>query len=571
MKRALAVMVVCAVLAGCAGIPTDGPVREGDSDVAQQPPFVPLLQGPEPDASPRAIVQGFLAASAGGAISGFEIAREFLAGDAAVEWDPLAQVTIFDSRQVEPSYDESTGTYTYRVPVAAIVDASGVMTEVSEDVHADITFSVREDEFGNYRISSLEDGIVMSAADFARFFRPLKLYFASADLSTMVPELRWFASNDQISTAVARELVEGPSPWLADAVVTGFPPGSTLDVNAVVVEEGVAQVALATGSAGDVEQRALAAEQFDLTLRQLTAVQEVETTVGGVPMEAEGSLTLDQAPLPPEEAAVIAGGRLGLFDGTSIRVTPIDIGVLPDDAGGLALSYDGTTVAVVVDGSVATSTALADAPTLEPYDPAVEVPAQPPLVALDPLLAGADLVAPSWDAHGWVWSTERSSSGVVMAGTPGGESVALDASWLAGRAVQAVSVSRDGTRLAVLSRATGDVQSLEVSSIVRDASGAPLGLSQPLALAPSIQPSIDVEWADDVAVVALGADPGQIDEAQVGGWTTAEALLAGAQGITARNGVRSLLAINVDNALVARAGNSWDLRVEGVTAVAYAG
>ena len=571
MKRLIALALACGALVACAGIPTSGPVREGDTEVSQQQPFAPLLQGPTPEASPRAIVQGFLSASAGGAVSGFDVAREFLTDDAAVAWNPLAHVIVFDSRQVEQFFDESTGTYTYRVPVAAVVDQNGVMTEASSDVHADVSFTVTEDEFGQNRISVLADGIVMSAADFGRFFRPLKLYFASADGRVAIPDLRWFANNEQIATAVARELVAGPSTWLADAVSTGFPPGSALDVDAVVVDEGAAQVALATGSAGSSEQRALAQAQLDLTLRQLIVVQSINVTVGGVPLTGEPTTTLSPAELPLETAAVIAGGRLGLFDGTEVLVTPAAAGVVPEDASGLALAYDGVTTAFLTDGDVALTTALRDAGDLEPYDPEAEIASDAVVLDADIVLDGNDLTPPSFDRSGWVWSTESASDGTIVAAGPGGEQVVLDAPWLAGRSVQAVAVSRDGTRLAVLSRATGIVQSLDVAAIVRESTGTPLSVGQPLALVPSPEPAVDLTWADATSLITLFAESGELEESEVGGWTRMEALLPEARRITARNGGRTLLAIDAEGSLVARAGNSWSVQVVGVSDVAYAG
>ena len=571
MKRMIVTALACTLLVACAGVPTSGPVREGDTEVAQQQPFAPLLQGPAPDASPRAIVQGFLSASSGGSVSGFDVAREFLTDDAAVAWDPLAHVTVFDSRQVEQIYDEPTGTYTYRVPVAAVVDADGVMVEASSDVQADVSFTVTQDEFGQNRISALDDGIVMSAADFGRFFRPLKLYFASSDAKVAIPEVRWFANNDQVATAVTRELVAGPSPWLADAVSTGFPPGAALDIDAVIVDEGTALVALATGSSGTSEQRALAQTQLDLTLRQLIPVQAVTVTVGGVPLVGESISPLSHADLPPETAVVIAGNRLGVFDGTDVLVTAPEAGVLPEDAWGIALAYDSTTAAVVVGGDVAISTVLAQAPVLEAYDPSAEPVVNAPVLELEIALEGDDLIAPSFDRHGWVWSTERTSAGTIVAALPDGDQVVLDAPWLAGRSVQAIAVSRDGTRLAVLSRATGTVQSLDIAAITREPSGAPLSIGQPLAMVPSLEPALDLTWSDATGVVTLFEDTGNLEESEVGGWTRMEAVLPEARRITARNGVRTLLAIDAEGSLVARAGNSWTVQVVGVSDVAYAG
>ena len=78
-------------------------------------------------------MQGFLTAASGGSVSGFDVAREFLTPAASSGWDPLAKVTVFDSRQVFLGYDAAKHVATYEVPVAATVDADGVLVEASPD------------------------------------------------------------------------------------------------------------------------------------------------------------------------------------------------------------------------------------------------------------------------------------------------------------------------------------------------------------------------------------------------------------------------------------------------------
>lgn len=570
MRRLVAAALVCLALAACTAIPDSGGVQEGDSAVSQPKAPLPILEGPEVGATPRSIVQGFLQAAAGGSVSGFDTARLFLSPEASSAWDPLAQVTVFDSRQVFPSFDDATGTFTYSVPVAARVNADGVLVEASPDEQTTLTFSVTTDEDGRSRISALDDGIVMSAADFASNYRPVKLLFVSKDDTTLVPELRWFPSNDQVATAVARELIDGPSPWLADAVDTGFPPGSALKVDAVVVdEEGLATVTLASGSAGNAADRSLAGEQLRLTLTQVPSVQDVVTTVGTLPLAGDESASPTPAPLPNERAAVIDGGRLGMWDGDEVKVTPAEVGVVPAGATGLALAYDLGAVAMVVDGSVVTSTALADAPTLEAPP---EVPDAPgAVIATTTVIEGNNLVAPSYDQHGWLWTTEGLSEGVILAAGPDGVVSGLPAPQLAGRTVQALAVSRDGSRVVVLSRASGN-QVVEVMAIVRGAEGQPLGLAAPLALGLEVRLSLDVAWLDDVSVAVLGAESGDISMIEVGGWTTDVTPAKGATSITGRNGVRTLLAVGEGGTLLARSGNKWNSTgAQNVSDVTFAG
>nr|WP_255633392.1 GerMN domain-containing protein [Demequina sp. TTPB684] len=395
----------------------------------------------------------------------------------------------------------------------------------------------------------------MSAADFDRFFRPVSLYFAASHGTTRVPEVRWFADNDQIATATARELVEGPSTWLAGGVRTGFPPGSALAVDAVVVTDGVANVALALGSAGDPAQRSLAQQQMMLTLTQLPLVQDVVTTIGAVPIGGDDSVTLEEAVLPGELALVVVADRLGLWDGEAVSVTPAEVGAVPAGAEGFALGFDGTTAAFTWGGAVHVTTALAAEGGLVAADEAEPLP-EGAVIPSTELIPGADMVEPSIDVHGWVWSTEATSEGVILAAAPGQQAVQLDAPWLAGSSIQAVAVASDGARMAILSRSAAE-QVLEVVAVTRDEEGRPIAIGEPLTFGSTLRTSIDLAWVDGTAVVVLAEGSGEMSLAGVGGWTTDFTTSTGAVSVTARNGTRTLHAVSADGDLVARSGNGW--------------
>lgn len=589
-----ALACACLALVACATIPTSGPVNQGDSDVAEPDPVLPIVQGPEPGASPRAIVQGFLAAAAGGAVTGYDTARLFLTDAASVSWDPLDHVTVFDSREIVPSFDDASGTFVYSVPVAAVVDSSGIMVQAGPDVREELVFTVAVNDNGDFRISSVPDGILVSAADFDRFFRPLNLYFATSDLTTLVPELRWFPSNEQIYTAVARELLDGPSPWLADAVVTGFPASSSLAVDTVVVQDGVATVALSPGSAGDASQRALAGEQLSATLTQLPKVTEVNALISGaVSLGGDGSVALSPAPLAPETAAVIADGRIGLFDGQAVQVVRGDDGIVPSPVGelgeaqaddvsvtaaarDLALSFDGGTVAVATGDGVWTSEVLADAtlenpepqPTAEPE--AGQAQQAPPSDAWVSRLTDVETAGLSFDRLGWLWTSPAESDGQILAIGPLGEVLEFHVDSLAGARVEDLAVSADGTRLAILSSSAGE-PTLDIVPIARDETGVPLGLGAAVAVGTALAPSSAITWVDNVSVAAFMPESGAIVVVQVGGWTRVTASAPGAVTISARNGVRTFVVVDEDGQLLVRSGSDWTTRASGVTAAAFAG
>ncbi|MFN3866679.1 MAG: LpqB family beta-propeller domain-containing protein, partial [Demequina sp.] len=488
-------------LAGCASIPQAGEVKEGNADVQPVQPLQPIQEGPNPSADPTAIVIGFLRASAGGVASDFSVAREFLTADAAASWNPGEETLIYRSGTVTPDWDDQTRTVAYEVPLATTVDSSGRRVDSADGTVAELSFTVVEVQPGRWRISELADGVVISQANFTRFFRPVDLIFATPDLSTAVREVRWLPDNN-ILTSAARELVEGPSTWLADAVVTGFPAAADLAVESVVETGGVATVDLTPRSAGTPQQRALAAEQMRLTLRAMPNVTDVQVRIGGLPMTTDEPLTLAAAPVPEPVAAVFAQGRLGTWDGESLWVTSDELGGVGAGAYGLARSYDGQRVAYVDGDSLVTSTVLADegATFIEPEDEML-APVEP--VATTEVFTGSNLVPPSFDRHGYLWTALSTGGEGLVVADPDGAITLLPSAWLQTRSAIALSVSRDGSLVAVLSRSGGQPV-VEVAAVVRDVGGAPLGIGEPFAIGTGVGAGVDVVWVDDTSVAVLG-------------------------------------------------------------------
>jgi hypothetical protein len=564
---------VALALGACASIPTTGPVNEGSGEVEGAEPFVPFAEGPRPGDGVNAIVSGFIRASAAGFASDFSVAREYLTDEASAEWDPVARITVFDSGALTPDYDEAAGRVTYAVPVAAWIDDAGRMVEAEAETQTTLEFQVTQDDSGEWRISSLEDGALLAEATFNRVFLSVPLIFASQDLTTAVPEQRWLPQSN-VATWAARELVAGPSPWLTNAVHTGFPAGSALQVDSVVVTEGLARVQLTAQSAGSLEDRALAEQQLRLTLSALPGVRDVEVTAGGVPLVAEPSDTLAREPVPESVAAVFVQGRLGMWDGDDMFAVPAERGALPAGANALATSYSGTRVAFRLgDSSIVTSDALAGgADTLEPYDAEAAVPD----FAMDvsTVIEGEELLPPSFDRHGWLWTGERSLPETITVAAPGADPITLEARWLAGRTVLEMVPSRDGARVLVVSRA-GAQTVVEVAAVVRSQDGAPLSVGEPLRIGANIGVVVDAIWVDDVSVALLGssggADSTPLWVVSVGGRTTQDAAVPDAIAISARHGDRSITLVSADGTVRERAGTGWSGVGSGVSELAYAG
>lgn len=447
------------------------------------------------------------------------------------------------------------------------------MVQASDGTRDTLEFAMVKDSTGEWRIAELDDGTILAEGVFDRLFLDVKLTFASVDETTEVPELRWLPIS-KASTLAARELVEGPSTWLAPAVHTGFPSTSGLAVDSVVVTEGIAAVQLTPESAGTPAERSLGEQQMRQTLKQIPGIQDVEVTVGGVPLGGDGSAALQPEPLPGPNAAALVDGRLGVWDGENLWATPDDVGAVPQGSTGITQGYGAPVVAWVVDGqSIVTSTALrGGTASLQPHNVDADPPTEP--MEVTAVFTGTGLVGPSMDRHGWIWTADASNPGVFTAlTTSGGTAVTLEAPWLAGSTVDSIAVSRDGARMAVLSR-SGGIQALEVSGVVRATDGTPLTLVEPLVVGVDLGAAIDLSWLDPDQLAVLGAP---IDDAaspawvvEVGGTTTAFSAVRGAVSITAR-GERSLLVTDAAALLFARSGSVWSQVASGPSEVAYSG
>ena len=572
LRQGALMTLIAIVVMGCAAIPTSGDVQEGNADVLPVEPLQPIPEGPNPTDDPARIVTGFLNASAGGLASDFAVAREFLTEETAATWDPRAQTLVYRAGALTPDWNERQGTVSYELPLASTIDDSGRRSDSASDAVQVLSWTVVQNEQGRWRSSELGDGVVVSQANFTRFFRAVDLAFATSDRTTIVPEVRWLPDNNVVTSA-ARELVQGPSGWLADAVVTGFPGTAALAVESVVVNEGLATVDLTPQSAGTPEDRALAAEQMHITLKSLPTVADVEVRIGGLPMVTTNAITLEPAPVPDERAVVIAEERLGVWDGEQLRVTADSMGGVGALAQGLARSYDGSRIAYLDRGSLMVTTALAE-PDAEFVQPHRNLEPPTESLAATQAIAGRSLVAPSFDRLGYLWTVESATEDGPLAVTPDGEVLTFTSEWLRARSTVAIAVSRDGSLMAVLSRSGGQPV-VEVANIHRDEQGVPLGLGEPLPIGTGVDAGIDIAWADDSTVAVLG-EP--IDGASsplwlitIGGGTSVMATQPQAVAIAVRTGEASLVVVTEEGRVDERSGPTWAQVLTGVSELAFAG
>lgn len=577
MSRALraAVAVTAAalvtVLAGCASIPTSGPVQAGEADVAAPNQIFVSPERARDDADPEQIVRGFVRAQAAGPATGtYEIAQSFLTSDAR-NWDPSTQVLVYTGEPVltvEVSEDESTATASGTLAVVASVDERGVYTVEPPAATRELKFTLTKDDAGRWRIDTLEDGTIMADINFEQSYQQSVLYFPTPDREYFVPDVRWLPKSPRWQSFAVTALLAGPVDWLQDSVIDVAPPGTELGLSSVPVEDGVATVDLTSPvTAASPEDRALLLAQIDATLasyprtRSYEPIRSVELTTEGTP------LRVDPGPAPSVASVVgaplaVTGGELVEISGTTLETVEGLPSLTGLDTTGLALSgevaraQDGSSV-VVRDGTdrLVVMTLGAD--------------------GRDTIWVGEDVVSPTVDRFGWVWSADKEGAPTAIS-LDGSATVGVDAAWLDDRTISSLDVSADGARIVIVSAGSGGAR-VHVTGIVRDDEGVPTALADPIRVGVSLTSASEAVWSDSNQVAALGAAEGQdgavVHLLDIGGTAGTLSEVSGAEHIAAGNGAQSLLLVDGEGDLSGRSaqGTSWQSLAVDVELVAYPG
>lgn len=536
MRRALALVSLALVLAlsACTGLPTSGYVNPGRGpqvDDTQAFAFVP--DGPQDDASPAEIVEGFLRAGSGPA-DDWATAKLFLAS--GTQWDPRARVTIdrLADRRAAANAD-GTGV-TVSLTTVAGVDANGAYAPTASGTAESLSFTLaRIDD--QWRITSAPDGVVLYEEVFPTVYQSASIAYFDPTWSFIVPDVRWFP-RALVASRVATALVDGqPSAWLAGAVKTAFPDELSLVGRSVTLSSsGVAQVQLPR-TALSLDRTTLDRMQTQLSKSLVTAgISEVQMTVEGTPVPAS-EVSVRVTRVDPSPAVLTTAGVFGALAGDTVET----LGGLSDAIESLApasveLEADRSLAAVrTQQGSVAS--ALADGRTFLLDD-------------------RPGLIAPTIDAEGAIWSVPSSAPTQLRAISAEGVPRNVGNAWPDASEISAMQISRDGTRVAAIVTVSG-TREVWVAGIEREGGAVDLGV--PHVLSFSQQGAFELAWLDDttVGVLADVDGAGRLRELNVGGRGTEAAAPDGATTLAA--GSTSVRVLDNAGRLYSRRGSSWTL------------
>ena len=135
-------------------------------------------------------------------------------------------------------------------------------------------------------------------------------------------------------------------------------------------------------------------------------------------------------------------------------------------------------------------------------------------------------------------------------------------------------VSAGGARVVVVSR-QADATRIELAAVIRDRTGMPLILGEPLRFGEALANVSDVSWVDQSTVAVLGSvlsEPAdRVYLLTLGGTTQALPLVEDAVTVAANRNARSLVVATADGRLYVRNGIGWREAAESVSDPAFSG
>ncbi|WP_375499769.1 LpqB family beta-propeller domain-containing protein [uncultured Jatrophihabitans sp.] len=504
MKRLLVILVGLTMLVtGCTGVPQSSApavVRSlalgGEEE--PEPTVTPL-----PGVLPQNLVQTFLAENSADA-GKHASARSFLTPAARSRWTDTS-ATIVSSISV--------GAYTPGKPIIVnaielgTVSTDGVYTpglQTGKAAAQQFSFGITK-VGGQYRISSLRSGLILTEEQFENSFVARSIYFFDLAHRYLVPDARWTPDTDPIDTseALINQLAAGPSPGLANAVSTDTLPAQAATPRHIDVTSGnPVKIEIAGASQLDVTSKNFLAAQIAATLSDIDRGRALEITDGGTPVRipraggtnfAAADFVSDQIVQPSQQVYYLRAGQLvygrtrRLVGGrlADSRYPLVAVAVSRSGpGGGLSIagvtSVDGLLRLVMGSQSVGLRRTTVSGVTSRPA------------------------FAPGRADEAWVGAGTRIYR-TVLSGTKITSFPVQLPSTVAGQQVMALRLSPEGSRIALVLRDSAGHQALWIGAVVRT-SASQVSIGMPAQISPIGVKVTDLAWIEGERLNAIGYD-----------------------------------------------------------------
>lgn len=316
MRKTLACLTVAltTLAAGCASLPTNSAPHVIRSFAPEETET--QAAGPKDGQESDLLLRDFYHASAT-PDSGYEAARAYLTEGASAAWDPSGQKLVVDSIGMTTLPGSSVGQRSYSVhgEVVGVVRSGGSYSPERGDYEATIDMEMVD---GQWRISSLPEGVVFERTELRNQYQPYNLYFFDQDDRELVTDRRWVHSRrETLASDLIGLLMEGPSERLRPAL-TGSLPSS---VSYTGEQDGAYTF---TGFAGVSEdERARFAAQVVWTLATAGVTGPYELKADGQPL-IDGTDVLDTDDFIAASPLVETVGETKLYALAGGKVVRVD-------------------------------------------------------------------------------------------------------------------------------------------------------------------------------------------------------------------------------------------------------
>lgn len=316
MRKTLACLTVAltTLAAGCASLPTNSAPHVIRSFAPEETET--QAAGPKDGQESDLLLRDFYHASAT-PDSDYEAARAYLTEGASAAWDPSGQKLVVDSIGMTTLPGSSVGQRSYSVhgEVVGVVRSGGSYSPERGDYEATIDMEMVD---GQWRISSLPEGVVFERTELRNQYQPYNLYFFDQDDRELVTDRRWVHSRrETLASDLIGLLMEGPSERLRPAL-TGSLPSS---VSYTGEQDGAYTF---TGFAGVSEdERARFAAQVVWTLATAGVTGPYELKADGQPL-IDGTDVLDTDDFISASPLVETVGETKLYALAGGKVVRVD-------------------------------------------------------------------------------------------------------------------------------------------------------------------------------------------------------------------------------------------------------
>lgn len=484
MKRVCSVLILVWALAGCAAVPTSGPVvhyeqqhrqLEGGVEIAAEPPA--------PGASPLLIVEGFLHSMATYQ-PGYNAARQYLTSKSAASWDPSTGVEIFG--EGSPALSGSGNEVVLRSRLTGNVDSRGTYSARNADYEH--SFGLVK-EGGEWRISRPPTGILISQYLFRNAYTNASLYYLDQSFDTLIPDAVVVPRGLRELTPIAKLLVGTPSSWLAPVARSAVSADAGISVESVsVLTGGTISVELSDNAQSlDTQTRSRLAAQFTWTLTQFDQATGVRFTSQGndlrIPEADRDGIVRESSlsrfnPVPDNISRQLYGlheGRIAKITQESANLRAAQIDWAPASITGFAVDSQSLHAAVVAGDQLQTNALTGGTPQI--------------------LLTRSGLVRPQYSRDSELWVAGGSGVSGGFAVWRDGVHVPVSAPGLDGRTVQAFRISADGTRIALIVSSMDHVR-VAVMRVERDTNAITLSGWSTVEIGSGLVPR-DIGWIED--------------------------------------------------------------------------